>query len=167
MITQERKPLSNKQLSLFAPPNLLQSTTAAFLNLVALPQPPLPSSPRKTESPKEALAILIPSRRAPLPTPRSLSLSHTSPDNNSDSNSIANTSLEGLTFLKNLEDTEDWDPALFRSAHKVLLSSAGLGASETGDWHVSKSGLGTARIEGSSPTSRRRKVGEAESGMYI
>ncbi|KAI5114977.1 hypothetical protein M0805_006781 [Coniferiporia weirii] len=131
-----------KSLSPFAPPNLLQTTSAAFLTILALHAHSL-SQPKSTKA--DALAILVPSRRAPKPAPHLLDRDH--------NNSFA----EG-TALSALEDSEGWDPAVVRAAHSALQLAAGCKGSTGWLGQAGKDVAGQGR---------RRRAAEMEGSMYI
>ncbi|KAL5478555.1 hypothetical protein ACEPAI_2739 [Sanghuangporus weigelae] len=143
-LSTERKVSPNSSpLSLFAPPNLIQSTTAAFLNLLALPS--------RSQKASSGLAILVPSRRAPLPSPKSI------PPDEDESASATSSALSSI------EDSEDWDPALLRQTHQVALEAAGI-HDRAGEWTdsiVNRREKKTAKPYG------RRRLTETEEGMYI
>ncbi|EJD01876.1 uncharacterized protein FOMMEDRAFT_108878 [Fomitiporia mediterranea MF3/22] len=149
--TDRTPPSSKAPLSLFTPPNLLQSTTAAFLNLLALPN--IPSQSQKS---KFGLGILVPSRRAPLPTPRSLS--------REDEADTETSAILSLAALASIEDSEDWDPALLKAAHSAVFEAAGLGTSSA-EWTDSRSS--ERKGEGVKASPKRRRFIETEGGMYI
>lgn len=100
------------QLPPFAPPNLLQSTTASFLFILSLP----PWTSRSTGS-----AILVPSSRAPKAPPHTI-------DPNSDH-------AELLDFNA-IEQGEEWDPALLQAIHSIVQNVAQ--DSTKSEWQVPK-----------------------------
>ncbi|KAL5514593.1 hypothetical protein ACEPAG_1909 [Sanghuangporus baumii] len=141
--TERKVSPDSSPLSLFAPPNLIQSTTAAFLNLLALPS--------KSQNASSGLAILVPSRRAPLPSPKSIPLDE-------DESASATSSV-----LSSIEDSEDWDPALLHQTHQMALEAAGI-HDRAGEW--TDPILNRREKKPAKPYGRRRLT-EAEEGMYI
>ncbi|OCB91829.1 hypothetical protein A7U60_g900 [Sanghuangporus baumii] len=142
-LSTERKVFPNSSpLSFFAPPNLIQSTTAAFLNLLALP------SSQKASS---GLALLVPSRRAPLPSPKII------PPDEDESTSAT------LSVLSSIEDSEDWDPALLRQTHHAALEAASI-HDRAGEW---TDPIADRREKKSAKPYGRRRLTETEEGMYI
>ncbi|TEB29600.1 hypothetical protein FA13DRAFT_1734377 [Coprinellus micaceus] len=134
----------------FAPPNLLQSTTAAFLlalQVSSLSSSPS-SSPSTTNSPPTAL--LLPSLQYPTPPPKALLPSSSS------SSFFSGSSPE-------YEDHEDtWPAQLMSSISRSLLELVGV-AGANAEWKV-----GARRGEGerAPPVAvRRSEVGEG--GMYL
>ena len=97
------------------------------------------------------MAILVPSRRAPLPAPRTLS--------RPEDETVGVT----LSSFAGIEDSEDWDPALLRETHRIALKAAGI-QSSAGEWtdpFAHRTGRASAKHPG------RRRLTEAEEGMYI
>ncbi|KAH8112852.1 Svf1-like-domain-containing protein [Phellopilus nigrolimitatus] len=129
-------PLSSPSLAPFAPPNLLQSTAAAFLSIIALPG----SSPISKATPS-ALAILLPSPRVHKPAPHTFS---------------SEADVDDVLPSWNSENAEFWDPAVAREGHRVLLSSVGCKDSAI-KWQ------GETDKSGSAPV--RRRVAEVEGSI--
>ncbi|THH05952.1 hypothetical protein EW145_g4432 [Phellinidium pouzarii] len=127
-------------LAPFEPPNLLQSTAAAFLSILALP-------PQSAKT--DGFAILIPSPRAPRPTPQSFDRSESAGDE---------ASFASLTSLSSLEGSEGWDPSVVHAAHHALQVSAG--CKESMAWlEQGENNGGQAQV--------RRRVLEVGGSMYI
>ncbi|KAF9479796.1 hypothetical protein BDN70DRAFT_878332 [Pholiota conissans] len=134
--------LTSSAARLFAPPNLIQSTSAAFLSLASLPPPtPSPSTP---SSPLQATLILIPAPHIPPPAPKDItaSLSLLSQDHHDD---------DGVGAAV---------PKLVGDAQRLVFEALGERGAAARVWQV-----GAAGKEREGVAKRRTEVGEG--GMYI
>ena len=139
----------------FEPPNLLQSTTSAFLTLLSFPRSQ--DAPKASNSP-QGLSILVPTHRVPLPYSHNLN-----DEEQEEESQVVNASL---VFNDLDSNASDWGMSLLGTAHRVIQQE---GLSE-GDESVAISeweDISHRKKTGGSINVKRLRSMDVGGGMYI
>ena len=154
MPPQDKTP-RKKDLLPFEPPNLLQSTTSAFLTLLSFPRPQ--DAPKASNSP-QGLSILVPTHRVPLPYSHNLD-----GEEQEEESQVVNASL---VFNDLDSNTSDWDTSLLGTAHKIIQQE-GLSEGDEGVAISEWEDISHRKKTGGSINVKRLRSLDVGGGMYI